>query len=269
MTHLVRSSAQTIQFTGTVGLGDRCIRANAPLPRPTPLQKSSDRVVNVFNRFARKHPVLCHYNVEDHAVWKPFVVPFCVGHDTMDLTPRLISYFECELLPAPTTDDESSASRARPRPPPRFLGTRPMMASECIAVGLATQAFHVHSRMPGWDRESFGFHGDDGGIFHNSGQMLNRFGARFGAGDVIGCGVDYQRQAIFYTRNGDFLGYAFSLHESFLHRDLYPVVGIDSHCPVVCNFGIEKPFQFDLQGMIAKHQSVVFRAIENARVVHR
>lgn len=266
------SAPAVVQFTGTVGVGDRCVRANAPLPRPAPLRTAaSSPGKNLLNRFARKHPVLCHYDVEQHAVWKPFVAPFCVGkqqqqgnnnnNNAMDLTPRLVSYFEISLLEA-----DGPAEPARPRP---FAAALRPVASECIAVGLATEDFHVQTRMPGWDRESFGFHGDDGGIFHNSGSMLSQFSSHFGVGDTIGCGVDYQRQAIFYTRNGEFLGYAFSLQDSYLNRDLYPVVGIDAHCLVSCNFGVEKPFMFDLQGMIAKHKDVVLRAIEKARAINR
>jgi len=265
-TELVKKGAAPIvQFTGMVGVGDRCVRANAPLPRPAPLRSKSALPSKLLNRFARKHPVLCQaYDVSQHAVWKPFVAPFCVGKqgNAMDLTPRLVSYFEISLLEAqPCEPTRPAAAAARPQHRP--------IASECIAVGLATEDFHVQTRMPGWDRESFGFHGDDGGIFHNSGSMISQFSSHFGVGDTIGCGVDYQRQAIFYTRNGEFVGYAFSLQDSYMSRDLYPVVGIDAHCLVSFNFGVEKPFLFDLQSMIAKHKNAVLRAIEKARAVNR
>ena len=277
---LVTQPNGAVQFTGTVGVGDRCIRANAPLPRPEPLpdnNSTSSKAANIFSRFARKHPVLCRYDLEHDAVWKPFVAPFAVAVEQqknsnlnninnkgcMDVTPRLVSYYEVSILEAPEPLDSQQARR----PSPLLAASRHhrSVAAECVAVGLATNDFHLHTRMPGWDRESFGYHGDDGGIFHNSGSMLSQLGTPFGVGDTIGCGVDYQRQAIFYTRNGVFVGYAFALQESYLRQDLFPVVGVDAHCPVSCNFGTEKPFLFDLQAMIAKHDDVVRVAIRQQK----
>jgi len=277
---LVTQPSGAVQFTGTVGVGDRCIRANAPLPRPEPLpdknSSNNNKAANIFSRFARKHPVLCRYDLEHDAVWKPFVAPFAVAVDPqkngnnntnnqgcMDVTPRLVSYYEVSILEAPQEPLDTPARR----PSPLLAASRHhrSVAAECVAVGLATNDFHLHTRMPGWDRESFGYHGDDGGIFHNSGSMLSQLGTPFGVGDTIGCGVDYQRQAIFYTRNGVFVGYAFALQEAYLRQDLFPVVGVDAHCPVSCNFGTEKPFLFDLQAMIAKHDEVVRVAIRQQK----
>ncbi|KAJ1431850.1 concanavalin A-like lectin/glucanase domain-containing protein, partial [Ochromonadaceae sp. CCMP2298] len=80
---------------------------------------------------------------------------------------------------------------------------------DCIAVGLATSAFQKHTRLPGWDNESWGFHGDDGAIFHGCGKQLARFGPTFGVGDTVGCGFDAREGTIFYTLNGNNLGTAF------------------------------------------------------------
>lgn len=35
------------------------------------------------------------------------------------------------------------------------------------------------------------------------------WGKNFYQGDVVGCGIDYTRQYVFYTLNGEFLGVAF------------------------------------------------------------
>ena len=77
------------------------------------------------------------------------------------------------------------------------------------------------SRLPGWETNSWGYHGDDGYSFASQldGQA---YGPQFTskslylsvvtwlncvkAGDVIGCGIDYRKGQAFYTKNGAFLG---------------------------------------------------------------
>jgi hypothetical protein len=111
--------------------------------------------------------------------------------------------------------------------------------------------------MPGWDVLSFGYHGDDGGIFHASGDMTRRFGPSFGQGDTVGCGVDFVTGGIFFTLNGDFLGYGWTnVDVEFLQQDLYPTIGVDSNCPVATNFG-EKPFKFNFGSIVERQRDIV------------
>ena len=42
---------------------------------------------------------------------------------------------------------------------------------ECAAIGIATSRFPLFGRFPGWDRFSYGFHSDDGKVFHDSGRV--------------------------------------------------------------------------------------------------
>lgn len=72
---------------------------------------------------------------------------------------------------------------------------------------------------------------------------MRYYGPRFGAGDTVGCGLDYARKEIFFTLNGQYLGVAFD--SVIPDTPLYPTVGIDSRHPVSLNFG-EAPFAFDL-----------------------
>jgi hypothetical protein len=58
--------------------------------------------------------------------------------------------------------------------------------------------------MPGWDPETWGYHGDDGHKFSNSG-MGDSYSETYGIGDTVGCGVDNERR-IFFTKNGKHLG---------------------------------------------------------------
>jgi hypothetical protein len=126
-----------------------------------------------------------------------------------------------------------------------------------VAVGVATNAFHLHSRMPGWDMVSYGYHGDDGGIFHDSGNMTRHFGPSFGEGDTVGCGIDYIERGIFFTLNGKFLGFGWTnVDLEFLQQELYPTVGVDTNFPVEFNFG-ERPFSFDLTTMVERQKPVV------------
>lgn len=110
--------------------------------------------------------------------------------------------------------------------------------------------------MPGWDAFSYGYHGDDGGIFHSSGDMLKRFGPSFGKGDTIGCGVSYHPRngGIFFTLNGKFLGFAWANLDGLAQKELYPTVGVDSNAPVDCNFGA-KEFKFNLNDFLKKEHT--------------
>ncbi len=45
-------------------------------------------------------------------------------------------------------------------------------------------------------------------LYHrfNDGQRGEAYGETFGTGDVIGCGILYKRQELFFTKNGKYLG---------------------------------------------------------------
>mmetsp|Transcript_8919 Transcript_8919/g.21799 ORF Transcript_8919/g.21799 Transcript_8919/m.21799 type:complete len:635 (+) Transcript_8919:132-2036(+) len=291
-----------VRYTGNVGQGDRCIRTNFPLPRP------SRRIYsNISDSFIRKsiysgaamlgdghysesyRPLLVdvlRYSIksmtlegskslkssssfstpersEPSSEWIPFVVPFVDQSDndtvtTVNITPRFVSYFEVSILENSNDDDVMSLNNTTSsthRPP--SLRTS---YSDCVAVGVATKNFHFQSRMPGWDLLSFGYHGDDGGIFHSSGGMLKQFGPKYGPGDTVGCGIDYVSKGIFYTLNGAFLGYAWErVSDKILLEDLFPVVGIDTNSPIHLNFGSvdSGAFQFDLSNFIKKHEKII------------
>lgn len=60
----------------------------------------------------------------------------------------------------------------------------------------------------GWDKQSYGYHGDDGHSFSSSGNG-QPYGPTFTTGDIIGCGVNLVDNTCFYTKNGHHLGIAF------------------------------------------------------------
>lgn len=57
----------------------------------------------------------------------------------------------------------------------------------------------------GWEKNSYGYHGDDGHSFCSSGTG-KPYGPTFTTGDVIGCGVNLIDNTCFYTKNGVNLG---------------------------------------------------------------
>ncbi|KAL7555806.1 hypothetical protein ACA910_002271 [Epithemia clementina (nom. ined.)] len=191
---------------------------------------------------------------DTNCIWRPFVVPFCVAENTdptkyrlyQNLTPRLVQYFEVTILPPPASDDDEGATM---RLPLDGNHSNNDLTRDCVAVGISCNEFALHTRMPGWDSYSYGYHGDDGGIFYETGHMLRQYGPRFGAGDVVGCGVDYLRHELFFTLNGRNLGQAWknlNANGDFYRRSWYPTVGMDTKCLVHCNFGVDEPFHFDL-----------------------
>ncbi|CAG8546589.1 15617_t:CDS:2 [Acaulospora morrowiae] len=130
-------------------------------------------------------------------------------------------------------------------------------------IGIGTKRYGL-TLMPGWDRYSFGYHGDDGRTFHNGHRWeTDPYGPLYATGDTIGCCVDFFNRSIFYTKNGINLGEVNILRggyhginlggvnilqESFefMKYDLYPVIGMKNEPVYVeANFGT-RPFKFDI-----------------------
>jgi len=85
----------------------------------------------------------------------------------------------------------------------------------------------------GWGRNSYGFHGDDGGLYHESqdftdiqddvdelgtpikaqqrmevegeGEVVEKI-PPWQVGEIIGAGIDFIEKAVFFTRNGHLVG---------------------------------------------------------------
>ncbi|ROV98618.1 hypothetical protein VSDG_04258 [Cytospora chrysosperma] len=109
-----------------------------------------------------------------------------------------------------------------------------------IGIGFSSKSVSL-SRAPGWEPESWGYHGDDGHCFasQNAGK---HYGPTFSTGDVIGCGVNFRTGTAFFTKNGVDLDTAFRE----VKGKLYPSVGMKKpgeHVRV--NFG-QTPFVFDI-----------------------
>uniref|UniRef100_K3W6V9 F-box domain-containing protein n=1 Tax=Globisporangium ultimum (strain ATCC 200006 / CBS 805.95 / DAOM BR144) TaxID=431595 RepID=K3W6V9_GLOUD len=97
------------------------------------------------------------------------------------------------------------AQREQEQPSRRHLR---IGGSDMSSIGVGTPRFRLMDKQPGWDRQSFGYHGDDGRFYHNTGYGQH-FGPSFDIGDTVGCGVWRDTQtshsSVFFTNNGDLI----------------------------------------------------------------
>eukprot|EP00698_Gefionella_okellyi_P010801 TRINITY_DN282_c0_g1_i2.p1 TRINITY_DN282_c0_g1~~TRINITY_DN282_c0_g1_i2.p1 ORF type:complete len:310 (+),score=45.75 TRINITY_DN282_c0_g1_i2:652-1581(+) len=101
------------------------------------------------------------------------------------------------------------------------------------AIGFATSL--SSDRLPGWDSNSHGLHGDDGNYF--CALESRPISKPFGAGSTVGCGIDCGK--IYFTLNGTLLGRGkYTLAPGLFYR---PVVAADAPAQIHVNFG-ERPF---------------------------
>ena len=128
-----------------------------------------------------------------------------------------------------------------------------------IAIGFSALNV-VNNRMPGWEPDSWAYHGDDGHAFCQSAPG-KPYGPKFGSSDVIGCGVNFKSGTAFFTRNGHPLGNAFKDMKE--EERLYPAVGFKKpgeHIRV--NFG-QTPFVFDIDGYVQHEKNLAQAEISN------
>ncbi|EER25754.1 SPRY domain containing protein [Coccidioides posadasii C735 delta SOWgp] len=139
-------------------------------------------------------------------------------------------------------------------------------ADGMIGMGFSNNKASLE-RLPGWEQESWAYHGDDGKTFFGDNQGQGKpYGPTFGVEDTIGCGVNFATGTAFFTKNGMFLGNAF--------RDLklgkvFPSIGMKKYpgCHVKTNFG-QFPFVFDIDGMMAQERRNIQMDIRSTNVSH-
>jgi hypothetical protein len=92
------------------------------------------------------------------------------------------------------------------------------------------------SRPPGWEPESWAYHGDDGHSYccQNTGK---HYGPPYTAGDIIGCGVNFRTGYAFFTKNGDNLGALFN--SMILSISLRMYYDLDLYLPAVYTLWFE------------------------------
>jgi len=132
-----------------------------------------------------------------------------------------------------------------------------------IGMGLSEGEFTLN-RKPGWEAGynifSYGYHADGKKYCNNC--RGDNYGASFTTGDTIGCGL-VEDSKIFFTKNGQFLGYAF---HNVADRVFYPTVGLHSNGEIVSvNFG-DKQFKFDVDELIMEEKDKRRKEIEKVEI---
>ena len=224
-----------VNYTSTLD-GDRACTAQLPLPGYAfSLLRTAPKPDNTIA------------TLQTFACGPPYCTSAVSAAGCIELHMRLTSYFEITLH-APLEEHANTA------------------AGTCVAIGAGSARFPLLGRMPGWDAQSFGWHSDDGKRFHRSG-VGQPFGPAYGVGDTVGCGIDFSdtlprssscppqlgRGKVFYTLNGQLVGYAFTGVD--VSEPQWPLVGIDTPHPVSVNFGANmqhQPFAFDLGAFEAR-----------------
>lgn len=138
-----------------------------------------------------------------------------------------------------------------------------------VAIGFSTSSFSLE-RLPGWEPQSWAYHGDDGKIFE--GQANGHiYHPGFGQNDVVGCGIDFNKRHAFFTKNGQDLGVAFK-NIAFPTNPIFPCIGMKKHHGVLIgvNFG-QEPFVFDMRGKMADEEDKVAQQIAKTKTnrLHR
>ncbi|EPX70923.1 ran GTPase binding protein [Schizosaccharomyces octosporus yFS286] len=120
-----------------------------------------------------------------------------------------------------------------------------------ICVGFCKKNTQT-GRLPGTTPESWGYHGHNGEIYHGS-KTGERYGPQFQTGDVVGCGLNLINKTIFFTKNGAYLGVAFTN----VNDSLYPTVGLKSQGEHIrANFG-QTSFLYEIDHAVQEEKELL------------
>ncbi|KAJ0587905.1 putative transcription factor interactor and regulator LisH family [Helianthus annuus] len=133
-------------------------------------------------------------------------------------------------------------------------------AKGTVAIGFTTEGFNLR-RQPGWEANSFGYHGDDGLLYRGQGKGED-FGPKYTTGDTVGGGINYASQKLFFTKNGQVVGTV----EKDVKGRLYPTIAVHSQNEEVSvNFG-KDPFLFDIKAYEAAQRAKQDTSIEKISI---
>lgn len=142
----------------------------------------------------RTHPLPSRFNADDR----------------MEGLEILADGHEMRFIGVTKTQDEAASIRAD-YPMPRECGlyyyeitVLSRTKDAFIGVGFSGPKVKLN-RLPGWEAESWAYHGDDGYSFACTASG-KAYGPKFASQDVIGCGVNFRTGNGFFTKNGVYLG---------------------------------------------------------------
>lgn len=131
----------------------------------------------------------------------------------------------CEVrfagLPKGSAADDSASIRAD-HPIPRECGIYYFEVTVLskgkeglIGIGLSAQKVALN-RLPGWEPDSYGYHGDDGYAFRDN-STGKQYGPKFASGDVVGCAINFRTGVSWFTKNGNALSESIVLTSKSMH----------------------------------------------------
>lgn len=173
----------------------------------------------------------------------------------------------------PGSDDRDAASIRTNRPIPKGC---PVFYFEVeivdkgrdgyIGIGLSVKDVKL-DRLPGWEPNSYGYHGDDGHVFNGRGTG-RPYGPMYTTGDWVGVIYDRFERTITFTKKGFQLGPAF--HNVPDTTPFYPTVGFRTPDEeIVVNFGDDldrRPFKGDYRSILDGVVSNMYRAVLGTKV---
>nr|CAH8874422.1 unnamed protein product [Trichobilharzia regenti] len=124
--------------------------------------------------------------------------------------------------------------------------------SGLLALGVCSSRSSTNE-WPGMEFTSYGYHSNSGTIYHNS-KELPVSAPGFSETDIIGCGVNFVNNSVFFTKNGVFIGPVNAGKK--LPHPVYPCIAFACpNCHVSINFGHHK-FAFDIGQYISRERAV-------------
>lgn len=132
-------------------------------------------------------------------------------HSTPSTPPRPCITFTYSPIPDGNRGDKYAQALRTTEPIPvecgiHYYEVEVLDAGKCgyMSVGWCKKNTNL-DRLVGWEKGSWGWHGDDGMSFDGCGQG-SPFGEGWGTGDVVGCGIDFTTGRAFFVKNGKFVG---------------------------------------------------------------